>query len=652
IAVTSITVGGTVIAVPGGGSATTPVTTLGVAGGTLLGTLTVGEDGSYSFVPEADYNTVDGPALPLITYTITDDGVSDDGTGTIIADPQTATAALTLTITPANDGPVIATLPPVQATFEDTDLVFSAGNGNAITVGDIDGDSLTVTLGLTHGTLTITAVGSGATIGGDGTDSVTITGSAAQINAALEGLTHTPLGDYNGPDTIAVSVDDGTAAAVAGSIAVNVDAVADVVDDAVTTAEDVAIAFNVLTGTNGASADNFTTIGAGPGLEAQLTGLGVPVNGGGVTFAADGTVTYTPAANFVGTDTFDYTIETPDGAGGVVTETGSITVTVTAVNDAPVQTVPATPGGVPIAATTTTEDGALVFNGANGNALTIADLDGPALSTTVSVVHGTLSVTDAATLGGGGATLAGNGTDSVTISGTVGEINAALEGLSYTPLGDFNTDGGTNETLVMTTDDGSGLPNATMSDAVAIGVTAVADATDDTLTTNEDTPITFNVLTGAANPMDTASADTFASTGGANPGGDATIVSFTQPANGTVTQGANGVFTYTPDGDFNTAPVGGVPTPDETFTYTVQTPDGNGGFVTETATVTISVTPVNDQPQAEDDSYTLTEDQGAPLVGNLIADATGGAADSDVDGDPLTVSGFTIAGEAGPFVVG
>ncbi|MEL7178124.1 MAG: Ig-like domain-containing protein, partial [Pseudomonadota bacterium] len=435
-----------------------------------------------------------------------------DGTGTIIADPRTATAELTFTITPANDAPVIATLPPVQATFEDAALVFSAGNGNAITVGDIDGDSLTVTLGLTHGTLTVTAVGSGATIGGDGTDSVTITGSAAQINGALEGLTHAPLGDYNGPDTIAVSVDDGTAAAVTGSIAVNVDAVVDVVDDAVTTAEDVAIAFNVLTGTNGASADTFTTIGSG----AQLTGLTVPANGGGVTFAADGTVTYTPAANFVGTDTFDYTIETPDGAGGTVSETGSITVTVTAVNDAPVQTVPATPGGVPIAATTTTEDGTLVFAGANGNALTIGDLDGPSLSTTVSVVHGTLSVTDAATLGGGGATLAGDGTDSVTLSGTVGEINAALEGLTYTPVEDFNTDGGTNETLVMTTDDGSGLPNATTSDSVAIGVTAVADATDDTLTTNEDTPITFDVLTGAANPMDTASADTFASTGGAN----------------------------------------------------------------------------------------------------------------------------------------
>ncbi|MEL6887057.1 MAG: hypothetical protein AAFP87_21305, partial [Pseudomonadota bacterium] len=188
IAVTSITVGGTVIAVPGGGSATTPVTTLGVAGGTLLGTLTVGEDGSYSFVPEADYNTVDGPALPLITYTITDDGVSDDGTGTIIADPRTATAELTLTITPANDGPVqsVPATPggvPVAATttLEDTVLVFSAGNGNALTVSDADSASVTTVVSVVHGTLTITDAttlgGFGATLGGDGTDTITLSGT-------------------------------------------------------------------------------------------------------------------------------------------------------------------------------------------------------------------------------------------------------------------------------------------------------------------------------------------------------------------------------------------------------------------------------------------------------------------------------------------
>ena len=67
--------------------------------------------------------------------------------------------------------------------------------------------------------------------------------------------------------------------------------------------------------------------------------------------------------------------------------------------------------------------------------------------------------------------------------------------------------------------------------------------------------------------------------------------------------------------------------------------------------VTIAITPVNDGPVAVDDSYTLAEDT-ASLVGNLITETTGGAPDSDGDGDAPTVTGFTIAGEAGPFTLG
>ena len=55
-------------------------------------------------------------------------------------------------------------------------------------------------------------------------------------------------------------------------------------------------------------------------------------------------MTYTPDANYAGSDTFSYTVETDDGNGGTVSETGSITVTVTAANDAPEQVVPVTPG--------------------------------------------------------------------------------------------------------------------------------------------------------------------------------------------------------------------------------------------------------------------------------------------------------------------
>ena len=53
--------------------------------------------------------------------------------------------------------------------------------------------------------------GGGATIGGNGTATVTISGSAAQINAALAGLSYTGNLNFNGPDTLTVTTGDGTA---------------------------------------------------------------------------------------------------------------------------------------------------------------------------------------------------------------------------------------------------------------------------------------------------------------------------------------------------------------------------------------------------------------------------------------------------------
>ncbi len=107
-----------------------------------------------------------------------------------------------ITITALNDAPV-NTVPAAQTVAEDTILPIVG-----VSVADIDSSALTTTLSVAHGILNVTA-GPGVT--GNGTASVTITGTAAQINAALAGLAYTGNLNFNGADTLTVATSDGTA---------------------------------------------------------------------------------------------------------------------------------------------------------------------------------------------------------------------------------------------------------------------------------------------------------------------------------------------------------------------------------------------------------------------------------------------------------
>ena len=102
-----------------------------------------------------------------------------------------------------NDAP-INTVPGAQSVAEDTILPIAG-----VSVADIDSSALTTTLiGRSSGILNVTA-GPGVT--GNGTASVIITGTAAQINAALAGLAYTGNLNFNGADTLTVATSDGTA---------------------------------------------------------------------------------------------------------------------------------------------------------------------------------------------------------------------------------------------------------------------------------------------------------------------------------------------------------------------------------------------------------------------------------------------------------
>ncbi|MDQ1303561.1 MAG: hypothetical protein QG595_1544, partial [Pseudomonadota bacterium] len=143
--------------------------------------------------------------------------------------PETFTLAVggvsgTGNITDTNNPPV-NTIPAAQSTSEDTSKVFSSANGNAITVADVDGGTLTTTLTVTHGTLAALAF-AGATIAGNGTGTVTVSGTSAAINGALDGLSFKPTGDYSGSAQLQVATTDGTATDT-DTLAITVTPVAD-----------------------------------------------------------------------------------------------------------------------------------------------------------------------------------------------------------------------------------------------------------------------------------------------------------------------------------------------------------------------------------------------------------------------------------------
>ncbi|RYY68622.1 MAG: tandem-95 repeat protein, partial [Comamonadaceae bacterium] len=310
----------------------------------------------------------------------------------------------------------------------------------------------------------------------------------------------------------------------------------------------------------------------------------------GTVALVGGQLVFTPGANFNGTaPAFSYTVTS-----GGATETANVTVTVNAVNDAPVNGVPG--------AQTTAEDTVRVFSTANGNAITVADVDGDVLTTTITVTNGNL-----AAVAFTGATISGNGTGTVTISGTAAAINGALNGLSYAPTADYNGPA----TLTVATSDGT----VTDTDSVAITITPVVDITADSATTNEDTPVTINVL---GNDSFEAGTPTITAVNGTaiTSGGPAVAVT-----NGTVTL-VGGQLVFTPAANFNgIAPA---------FSYTV-----TSGGVTETASVTVTVNAVNDAPaNSVPGAQTTAED--SP---RLFSVANGNAITvADVDGDVLTTT--------------
>jgi len=135
-----------------------------------------------------------------------DDG-GNSGSGGSLDDTDT----LVLSVTAVNDAPVNA-VPGTQAVDQDATLIFSGGNGNLISVGDVDagGGTLRVTLSGSNGLITLPGTTGLSFIAGSGTNDGTMTfeGSIADINAALNGLIFSPTPGYNGAASLQVVTSD------------------------------------------------------------------------------------------------------------------------------------------------------------------------------------------------------------------------------------------------------------------------------------------------------------------------------------------------------------------------------------------------------------------------------------------------------------
>jgi len=102
-----------------------------------------------------------------------------------------------------NQAPALS-LPGAQATFEDVAVTI-----NGISFGEPDGSTKSVTLRVGHGKLTL-ANTDGVTISGNGKAVVKLSGSIADLNAALVGLVYRGALNFGGIDSLQVTVSDGS----------------------------------------------------------------------------------------------------------------------------------------------------------------------------------------------------------------------------------------------------------------------------------------------------------------------------------------------------------------------------------------------------------------------------------------------------------
>ena len=416
------------------------------------GTIQFNSDGTFIYTPNADY---DGP--DAFTYRANDGSLDSN------------IASVAITVAPVNDAPVAADAALVLN--EDTAFIGQAA------AKDIDGGTLSYTVehGPQHGTLQFAADGS---------------------------YTYTPDANYNGADSFTFHANDGSLDSNVATVNLTVAPANDA-----PVAADAALVLNEDTAFFGSA--QATDIDGDALSYAVVTG---PQHGT-LQFASDGSYTYTPNANYNGTDSF--TFKASDGS--LSSNTAKIDLSVAAVNDAP-----------------TANNGAAATNediAVSGQAVA-TDIDSPNLTyqLVTGPQHGTLQF-------------------------------ASDGSYTYTPNANYN---GT-DSFTFKASDGSLSSNTAKIDLAVAAVNDAPTANNGAAATNEDV-----VVSGQAVATDIDSPNL-------------TYQLVTGPQHGTLQFASDGSFKYLPDANYNGA---------DSFTYRAN----DGSLNSNLAKVDITVKPVNDAP--------------------------------------------------------
>ena len=332
----------------------------------------------------------------------------------------------------------------------------------------------------------------------------------------------------------------------------------------VSTNEDTAMLITLSSSDADDDAQSFTIV-TGPS-HGSLSTLSTANCSGAFPTNCSATVTYTPAADYNGPDSFTY--KTNDGLEDG--NTATVNITVNAVNDAPV---------ADAQSVSTDEDTAKLIT------LTASDIDGDALTFSLGS-------------GPSNGTLGALGTPSCT--GTAPKSCSAT--VTYTPSANYNG----ADSFKFTVNDGTVDSNVA---TINITVDAVNDApvaNSDSYNTNEDTTLNVNVAQGVlANDNDVEN-------------NTLTAVKVSDPDHGTLTLNSDGSFTYVPAANYNGP---------DSFTYKANDGAVDGNTATVNITVNaVNDAPVADPQSVSTDedtakSITLTANDADndPLTYSVVA---------------------------------